>query len=64
MSEGYVENIPLQRLGESRDIADAALYLASSASSFVTGTTLVVDGGSWLTSGASMTKIRKMMSKL
>ena len=64
MQEGYIENIPLQRLGESRDIADAALYLASSASSFVTGTTLVVDGGSWLTSGASMAKMRKMMSKL
>jgi NAD(P)-dependent dehydrogenase (short-subunit alcohol dehydrogenase family) len=36
---------PLQRIGTPEDIAQAALYLASNASSFVTGTTLVVDGG-------------------
>ena len=36
---------PLGRIGESEDIAQAVLYLASEASSFVTGTTLVVDGG-------------------
>jgi NAD(P)-dependent dehydrogenase (short-subunit alcohol dehydrogenase family) len=37
--------VPLQRLGEPEDIADAAVFLASSASSWITGTTLVVDGG-------------------
>ena len=36
---------PLGRIGEPEDIAQAVLYLASEASSFVTGTTLVVDGG-------------------
>ncbi len=36
---------PLGRVGTSEDIAQAALYLASDASSFVTGTALVVDGG-------------------
>ena len=36
---------PLGRIGDPQDIARAALYLASDASSFVTGTTLVVDGG-------------------
>jgi NAD(P)-dependent dehydrogenase (short-subunit alcohol dehydrogenase family) len=36
---------PLQRVGQPDDIARAVLYLASDASSFVTGTTLVVDGG-------------------
>jgi NAD(P)-dependent dehydrogenase (short-subunit alcohol dehydrogenase family) len=36
---------PLQRIGQPEDIARAALYLASDASSFVTGTALVVDGG-------------------
>jgi NAD(P)-dependent dehydrogenase (short-subunit alcohol dehydrogenase family) len=36
---------PLQRMGTPQDIAQAALYLASDASSFVTGTALVVDGG-------------------
>jgi NAD(P)-dependent dehydrogenase (short-subunit alcohol dehydrogenase family) len=36
---------PLQRIGQPQDIAEAALYLASDASSFVTGSVLVVDGG-------------------
>ncbi len=36
---------PLRRLGRPEDIAEAALYLAGDASSFVTGTALVVDGG-------------------
>ena len=36
---------PLQRVGAPEEIARAALYLATDASSFVTGTTLVVDGG-------------------
>ena len=36
---------PLRRVGKPEDIAQAVLYLSSEASSFVTGTTLVVDGG-------------------
>ena len=36
---------PLGRIGKPEDIAQAVLYLTSEASSFVTGTTLVVDGG-------------------
>ena len=36
---------PLKRIGHPEDIAHAALYLVSDYSSFVTGTTLVVDGG-------------------
>jgi 7-alpha-hydroxysteroid dehydrogenase len=40
-----VAKTPMRRLGETDDIAIAALYLASPASSFVTGKILEVDGG-------------------
>ena len=36
---------PIARAGQPRDIAHAALWLASDESSFVTGTTVIVDGG-------------------
>jgi NAD(P)-dependent dehydrogenase (short-subunit alcohol dehydrogenase family) len=35
---------PLGRIGTPRDVADAALFLASDAASFISGTFLVVDG--------------------
>ena len=38
-------NRPLQRIGTPQDIAQAVLYLYSDAASYVTGSTLVVDGG-------------------
>jgi NAD(P)-dependent dehydrogenase (short-subunit alcohol dehydrogenase family) len=42
---GEAARRPLGRVGKPEEIAQAALYLASDASSFVTGTALVVDGG-------------------
>jgi len=44
-------NRPLGRVGKPEEIARAALYLAGDASSFVTGTALVVDGGGLAGSG-------------
>jgi NAD(P)-dependent dehydrogenase (short-subunit alcohol dehydrogenase family) len=40
-----VRNVPLGRLGKPLEIADAALWLLSSRSSFVTGQAICVDGG-------------------
>jgi NAD(P)-dependent dehydrogenase (short-subunit alcohol dehydrogenase family) len=37
--------VPMKRLGEPEDIADAAVFLCSDVASWITGATLVVDGG-------------------
>jgi NAD(P)-dependent dehydrogenase (short-subunit alcohol dehydrogenase family) len=42
---GILKCHPLGRIGTPRDIAEAVLFLASEAASFITGATLVVDGG-------------------
>lgn len=41
----YIDRCPMKRLGVPDDIAAAVVFLASDAASFITGTTLVVDGG-------------------
>jgi NAD(P)-dependent dehydrogenase (short-subunit alcohol dehydrogenase family) len=46
------ENIPLGRTGTPRDVASAVAFLASEESAFITGTSLVVDGGQLSHSGA------------
>jgi peroxisomal 2,4-dienoyl-CoA reductase len=48
--DSATRHCPLGRMATIDDIADAALYLCSDAASFVTGVTLVVDGGLWLRS--------------
>ena len=42
------DNIPLKRLGYPEDVASAALFLASNESDYITGITLIVDGGELL----------------
>jgi NAD(P)-dependent dehydrogenase (short-subunit alcohol dehydrogenase family) len=43
--ESVFDRMPIPRIGQPRDIAQAALFLASDESGFVTGTELLVDGG-------------------
>ena len=45
VEQEMLRQTPLRRLGEPRDVVGAALFLASSASDFVTGQNLIVDGG-------------------
>ena len=43
--DGFIENTPMGRAGEPEDVAQLALYLASDASSLMTGQALYIDGG-------------------
>ncbi|MFT5291020.1 MAG: 3-oxoacyl-[acyl-carrier protein] reductase [Planctomycetota bacterium] len=45
MKDSYLASIPIGRWGTPKDIADAVVYMASPQASFVTGQTLVVNGG-------------------
>ena len=46
--EALAAMIPLRRFGKVRDIGLSAVFLASGAADYITGETLVVDGGQWL----------------
>ena len=41
----YSKKTPLKRLGKAEEIASTALFLASDAASYITGSTIIVDGG-------------------
>lgn len=43
--DGWAADAPLRRLGEPREVADAIVWLASDRASYVTGQTVLVDGG-------------------
>jgi len=45
--EGLMSRVPLRRFGKPEEVSDLVLFLASEASSYMTGSTVVIDGG-WL----------------
>jgi 3-oxoacyl-[acyl-carrier protein] reductase len=45
MFDGWAADAPLKRLGEPREVADAIVWLASERASYITGQTVLVDGG-------------------
>ncbi|MEQ6291549.1 SDR family oxidoreductase [Vogesella sp. GCM10023246] len=53
LNAGIATGVPLGRLGEPADIAAAMLFLASDAAGYITGQTIVVDGGATLPESAA-----------
>ena len=49
--DALVKHLPMNRLGEPDDVAKASLFLVSDAASWITGQTLVVDGGAAVAGG-------------
>lgn len=45
MEEEWIENTPMGRLGQPHELGPLAVYLASDASSYMTGSTVLIDGG-------------------
>ncbi len=46
--DGIRANVPLGRVGSVDDVANAVHFLASAASGYITGQTLLIDGGRWM----------------
>ena len=44
----YIDTIPMRRLGEPKDVAQAVAFLCSDAASYITGTTIHVNGGGYV----------------
>ena len=51
LNQAVLRTIPQKRIADTNELVGIALYLASDASSFTTGSTFLVDGGQWVGSG-------------
>lgn len=45
VKENYLKSIPLRNFGDTQDVAELALFLCSDNSNYITGQTIVIDGG-------------------
>ncbi len=61
--EGIRKTIPARRFANLQEIAQAASYLLSDYSSYVTGENFVIDGGQWLSGSDYFTRLKQMMPK-
>lgn len=63
INDDLVKGIPVQRLGKREDIGNTVLYVVSDAAQLVTGTSIIADGGNWLTDSNNYHLIMKLMQK-
>ncbi len=53
--------VPLKRIGTKREVGELTLFMASDAAGFVSGTTVVIDGGHWMTVPNSVELIKSAL---
>ncbi|KAL3877244.1 hypothetical protein ACJMK2_034977 [Sinanodonta woodiana] len=56
----YEKTIPIQRVGTREDIGNTVLYVVSDAAQLLTGTTIIADGGHWLTSDNNYHRVQRL----
>ena len=61
--EGIRKTIPLRRFANLEEIAQAASYMLSDYSSYMTGENFVIDGGQWLSGADYFTRLKQMIPK-
>lgn len=63
LMEEFLETIPLHRFAELKEIADCVVFLVSPGANYITGQTLVVDGGQVLANWPDFTKLEPLKKK-
>ena len=63
IAEGIRKTIPLRRFATLEEIAQAASYMLSDYSSYMTGENFVLDGGQWLSGADYFTRLKQMMPR-